>query len=156
MSDAIATVLNVYPEASIKICGCEDDCELAAVHVGSRMLSEWQDSEKEAWIAAAGAVCCEQAMSDLRKDYQAMNATGRTEADIALADAEEHIKQAARALSRIVVDECDGTEDYTDDFRDQLRRLMADLLATRTSRRRGTTCGVADPMRRKGNEPGSQ
>jgi len=55
----------------------------------------------------------------------------RTTADEHLDNAKEHLRAAIADLSRIVVEQCDGHDDYREAYRLKLKRLFNKLIDMR-------------------------
>lgn len=54
-----------------------------------------------------------------------------TTADKALDDADEHLREAIRELSRLVVDRCDGHDDYSKEYQVDIQEAFVSLLGIR-------------------------
>lgn len=52
----------------------------------------------------------------------------RTTADEKIDEARQNIREAAKALSEVVVDDCYGADEYKEEFQETLREVLNDLL----------------------------
>lgn len=53
----------------------------------------------------------------------------RTTADEKLDSASDHIKDAIRDLSAIVIEECWGHDEYSEEYKDTIHEVLQELLA---------------------------
>ncbi len=52
-----------------------------------------------------------------------------TTADEMLSSAKNHIKEAARDLSQIIVDEVYGHDEFSEEYKEKMREVLNDLIA---------------------------